>query len=99
MPKPKKKEHILTVTVGKPPKPLNGPVTLIDYDPNWPKLFSTEAELIAAALGDAALRIEHVGSTSIPNLVAKKKIVESINGGLRGIVNLTSAADIEFTAT
>ena len=27
------------------------------------------------------------------------EIVESINGGLRGIANLTSAADIEFTAT
>jgi GrpB-like predicted nucleotidyltransferase (UPF0157 family) len=40
-------------------------------DPRWPKLFRREAERIRAALGDGALRIEHVGSMSGPGLVAK----------------------------
>jgi GrpB-like predicted nucleotidyltransferase (UPF0157 family) len=51
--------------------PHNAPITLTDYDSEWPRLFAREADRIRAALGDAALRIEHVGSTSVPGLVAK----------------------------
>lgn len=64
-------DRILRVTVGKPPKQINGPISLMEYDPNWPKLFSREAVLIRNALCERALRIEHVGSTSVPSLVAK----------------------------
>src|SRR6476620_10172595 len=54
--------------------PLNGPVRLVDYDPEWPELFQCEAERIRAALGDRVLLLEHVGSTSVPGLAAKPKI-------------------------
>jgi GrpB-like predicted nucleotidyltransferase (UPF0157 family) len=52
-------------------KPHNAVITLVDYDPDWPRLFAREAERIRAILGDTALRIEHVGSTSVPGLLAK----------------------------
>jgi GrpB-like predicted nucleotidyltransferase (UPF0157 family) len=44
---------------------------LADYDPNWPAIFEQESELVAAALGDDLVEIEHIGSTSIPGLRAK----------------------------
>lgn len=40
----------------------------------WPGLFHREADRIRAALSDRALLIEHVGSTSIPELAAKPRI-------------------------
>jgi GrpB-like predicted nucleotidyltransferase (UPF0157 family) len=49
----------------------NAPVTLTDYDPSWPALFAREAARIRALLGDTALLMEHVGSTSVPGLAAK----------------------------
>ncbi len=44
---------------------------VVDYDPNWPAMFEREAELIMAAMGDDAVEIEHVGSTSVPGMCAK----------------------------
>jgi len=52
-------------------KPYNATITLVDYDPDWPRLFAREAERIRATLGDTALQIEHAGSTSVPGLPAK----------------------------
>jgi GrpB-like predicted nucleotidyltransferase (UPF0157 family) len=54
-----------------PLTPHNAPVELAEYDPNWPILFEREADRIWTALGAAALRVEHVGSTSVPGLAAK----------------------------
>jgi GrpB-like predicted nucleotidyltransferase (UPF0157 family) len=44
------------------------------YDPQWPELFEREADRVRAVLGSRALRIEHTGSTSVPNLAAKQVI-------------------------
>lgn len=66
-------EQIRAVTVGEPAVHA-GPIELVDYDAEWPELFSREARRIAAALGDRALQIEHVGSTSVPGLAAKPVI-------------------------
>ena len=46
-------------------------IKIVDYDPDWPKKFEAHARVIAGALGGTALRIEHVGSTSVPGLAAK----------------------------
>jgi len=51
--------------------PHNAPITIVDYDEQWPRLFEIEAQRVRAALGDAVVRIEHVGSTSVPGLAAK----------------------------
>jgi putative glutamine amidotransferase len=47
---------------------------LADYDPAWPAWFEEEAERIRTALGDLAVRVDHVGSTSVPGLAAKPVI-------------------------
>jgi GrpB-like predicted nucleotidyltransferase (UPF0157 family) len=47
------------------------PVVMAEYDPEWPARFEKLRERIAAALGPLALAIEHVGSTSVPNMCAK----------------------------
>jgi GrpB-like predicted nucleotidyltransferase (UPF0157 family) len=67
---PMTEEQIRACTIGDR-RPLNGKIKIVDYDPRWPELFEREAERIRAVLGNRALRIEHVGSTSIPGLVAK----------------------------
>ena len=46
-------------------------VRIVDYDPDWPKKFERHARVIADALGGSALRIEHIGSTSVHGLAAK----------------------------
>ena len=50
---------------------MANPVTVVDYDANWPGLFQSFRKRIADALGDMASAIEHVGSTAVPNLAAK----------------------------
>ena len=46
-------------------------LVVADYDPTWPQTYARWRQLVAAALGPAALGIEHVGSTSVPELAAK----------------------------
>jgi len=46
-------------------------VEIAEYDALWPRLFEERGERLRQALGDAALRIDHIGSTSIPGLAAK----------------------------
>ena len=52
-------------------RPLTGPIELRDYDPRWPERYAAHATRVRAALGDRTVRTEHVGSTSVPGLVAK----------------------------
>jgi GrpB-like predicted nucleotidyltransferase (UPF0157 family) len=47
------------------------PVEVTPYDPAWPLVFGRWRARIAAAVGPAARRIEHIGSTSVPGLAAK----------------------------
>ena len=47
------------------------PVEVTRYDPDWPERFKTWRGRLAALLGPVALRIDHVGSTSILGLEAK----------------------------
>ena len=70
-PKPMTEEQIKRNAVGLTAKQLSGKVVLVDYNPAWPRLFVRESERINSVLGRNALAIEHVGSTSVPGLVAK----------------------------
>ena len=49
----------------------DAPITLVEYDPEWPALFAREEARIRGILGDRVLLLEHVGSTSVPGLAAK----------------------------
>ena len=62
--------YLKQVTVGEV-EVHGGPIRLCPYDRRWPEQFRREAEKIRAALGDRALAVEHVGSTSVPGLCAK----------------------------
>ena len=46
-------------------------VYVAPYDAQWKEDYAAIREELAAALGDLALRIEHVGSTSVEGLSAK----------------------------
>jgi GrpB-like predicted nucleotidyltransferase (UPF0157 family) len=46
-------------------------IVVADYDPAWPERFRREEARIRAALGGAALAVEHIGSTSVDGLAAK----------------------------
>ena len=46
-------------------------IVLVPHDPAWAHRFGVERARITAALGPRALRIDHVGSTAVPRLVAK----------------------------
>jgi putative glutamine amidotransferase len=47
---------------------------LVPHDPAWADRYEEEAARIEAALGDRVVRIDHVGSTSVPGLDAKPTI-------------------------
>jgi GrpB-like predicted nucleotidyltransferase (UPF0157 family) len=66
-------EELAAVTIGARP-PLNGTIYLAPYDSAWPARFARLAAQIRGALGDKALLLEHVGSTSVPGLSAKPVI-------------------------
>lgn len=46
-------------------------VIVTDYDPRWPKLFQQDAEELRQAFGLLLVSLEHIGSTSVPDLAAK----------------------------
>lgn len=63
-------DYLKTVTIGAPETPKDT-IVLCDYDPHWPALYAQEHVKIARALAGQSVRIEHVGSTSVPGLCAK----------------------------
>jgi GrpB-like predicted nucleotidyltransferase (UPF0157 family) len=46
-------------------------LVLEEYDASWPVIFHQHRARIAAALGERARQIEHIGSTAVPGLAAK----------------------------
>lgn len=49
-------------------------IVIDSYDPEWPREFAGLQALIQESLGDLAIRIDHIGSTSVPGLAAKDVI-------------------------
>ena len=66
-------EELAKHTIGGP-RPLTGPIRILDYDPAWPQLYAAETSRLRTVLGDRIVRIEHAGSTSVPGLAAKPTI-------------------------
>ncbi|MEP7048600.1 MAG: GrpB family protein [Ilumatobacteraceae bacterium] len=51
---------------------MSDTIVVVDYDPQWPVAFATISDTLRASLaGVAVIGIEHVGSTSVPELAAK----------------------------
>jgi GrpB-like predicted nucleotidyltransferase (UPF0157 family) len=49
-------------------------VRIAEYDPVWPQRFAELGGRLREALGSVAIRIDHIGSTSVPGLAAKPVI-------------------------
>lgn len=47
------------------------PVELVEWQPEWAKDFEVLAARIRDAAGSSILRVDHIGSTSVPGMVAK----------------------------
>ena len=66
------------------------PIVIAAYDPSWVRRFEEERAMIYRACGrDAFVRIEHVGSTAVPGLVAKPII--DIMPGVRSLDEFTAS--------
>jgi GrpB-like predicted nucleotidyltransferase (UPF0157 family) len=63
----------------QPPPPgrlehVSEAVVVVPYEEEWPKLFNDVGRRLRYELGDLVLRVDHVGSTSVPGLDAKPVI-------------------------
>src|ERR1035437_2598503 len=75
-------------------------MNLENYNPLWISKFKTEDQKIKEVLGDNILDIQHIGSTSIPNLSAKPIIdigvlVNSIDD-VQGFVSKLSTIGYDY---
>ena len=76
-------------------------VTILPYKPSWPEEFQKIAQVLRSALGDLALRIDHIGSTSVPGLAAKNLIdiqvtVASLDAPVEDALNQVGYQRIEL---
>lgn len=71
--KPDRDAELAACTIGEL-EPHDAPITLAEYDVEWPALFEREAARIRETLGAHVMQLEHVGSTSVPGLAAKPLI-------------------------
>jgi GrpB-like predicted nucleotidyltransferase (UPF0157 family) len=65
--------ELQAITVG-PVQRLAGKIELAESDPAWPALFGRDAARIRSLLGDDIRLLEHVGSTSVDGLPAKREL-------------------------
>ncbi len=49
-------------------------IKVIDYDPEWPRVFDLRRREVEILLGELVTDIHHIGSTSVAGLAAKPKI-------------------------
>jgi len=49
-------------------------IEIVEYRPAWAEEFAVIGSRLRAALGGRALRVDHIGSTSVPGLAAKDVI-------------------------
>ena len=50
------------------------PLRIVDHDVRWTSAFATIGSALRGQLAQAALRIDHIGSTAVPGLAAKNVI-------------------------
>lgn len=75
-------------------------VSLVPHSSNWHKEFEQEKEKLQTILGNIALAIEHIGSTSIPGLSAKPILdiavaVENIEA-LKSVIPILTEAEYDI---
>jgi GrpB-like predicted nucleotidyltransferase (UPF0157 family) len=79
------------------------PIEIVEHDPEWPRMFVSERELLKAALAPwLVAAIEHIGSTAVPGLAAKPVIdimapVASLEAS-RGAIEALRALDYHYAS-
>lgn len=53
---------------------MSRPITLSEYDPEWPRRFDDECEALTTLFAPILVQVHHVGSTAVPGLLAKPTI-------------------------
>jgi GrpB-like predicted nucleotidyltransferase (UPF0157 family) len=51
--------------------PPDADISIVDYDPEWPRLAAVVIDALRAAAPGLFAEIEHIGSTAVPGLAAK----------------------------
>lgn len=73
--------------------PKSRPIVIVPYQARWVNEFVVIGTRLRHVLGDTAVRIDHIGSTSVPNLPAKDVIDLQIT-----VANLADSAIAEKLA-
>ena len=71
-------------------------VKLVKYDPEWKSLFEIEKEKLIKVISSKEIKVEHIGSTSIPDIYSKPIIdimigaeeEEQLNSNINSIISL-----------
>lgn len=63
------------------------------HDVSWKDDFLSESHRIKSAIDDSTIRIEHIGSTSIPNIYAKPILDLAILCGKKGLEAVANALE------
>jgi GrpB-like predicted nucleotidyltransferase (UPF0157 family) len=63
--------HSSLDTTRFPESKMQAMIEIIEYQERWKEEFETVAQQLREALGGKALRVDHIGSTSVPGLAAK----------------------------
>ena len=69
--RPETDEEMAALRVSGAVTPHDATISLFPYDPEWSLQYAREERKIRIALGETAVVLEHVGSTSIPGMPAK----------------------------
>jgi len=78
-------------------------IVIHPYDQRWPAEFATLEKLLQEALGDLAVRVDHIGSTSVPGLAAKDiidiqiSVADLADPRLRAAMERIGATEIDNT--
>ncbi len=70
-------------------------IAVVPHDPEWAGLYDEEAGRVESAFGGRCAGVEHIGSTAVPDLLAKP-IVDILVAGAHG--GAPSSAELEALA-
>jgi GrpB-like predicted nucleotidyltransferase (UPF0157 family) len=80
------------------PGPEGAEVTieLVEPDPTWPRQFAEIGRSLRASFGPRALRVDHIGSTAVPGLLAKDVIdIQVTVAALDGVADILAASGFD----
>jgi GrpB-like predicted nucleotidyltransferase (UPF0157 family) len=73
-------------------------VEIVEYDPRWAEIYAAERKHLCAAIGDAFIEFEHIGSTAVPGMAAKPIIdmMVAVDSLAEAEALLPTLADLDY---